>query len=293
MARPTGGAPQRADGREVTDQQRLVNGRFGAHARRWDELYQRADLFSVIHQERHARALRWIDRAPLPPGAPALEVGPGAGLMTTALAERGYRVSAAETAPEMIELARSRARDAGVAERVGLVLADGTRLPFADAEFTLVVALGVLPWLRRADAAVAELTRVLRPGGYLVVNTDNRYRLTLVLDPRHHPVLDPARVAAKSALAVAGIWRQGRPRPRVTAHRIGDVDRMLAAAGLEIVRRATVGFGPFTLLGRPAVPAHLGVPLSARLQQLADRRLPLVRSGGNQYLVLARRPGLD
>ena len=300
MARLTGRAPagrdgQRArqrDGQSASDQQRLVTHRFGAHARHWDELYLRDDLFSVIHRERHDRALRWIERTGLPAGSAVLEVGPGAGVMTVALAERGYDVAAAETAPEMIGLARARAEAAGVGGRVRLLHADGTRLPFGDGEFALVVALGVVPWLHRADLAVAEMARVLRPGGYLAVNADNRYRLTLVLDPRHHPALDPARIAAKSALAAAGIARPGEPRPRVTAHRPADFDRMLQSGGLEIVRRCTFGFGPFTMLGLPAVPAHLGVPLSTRLQRLADRQVPLIRTGGNQYLVLARRSGL-
>src|SRR5438552_1902257 len=81
------------------DQDRLVTERFGAHARRWDELYECDDLFSVIHQDRHARALRWIGQAGLPAGSAALEIGPGAGLMTVALARRGFHVTAVEAAP--------------------------------------------------------------------------------------------------------------------------------------------------------------------------------------------------
>jgi ubiquinone/menaquinone biosynthesis C-methylase UbiE len=277
----------------ASSQSRLVTERFDARAWRWDELYERTDLFSVIHRDRHARALRWSALAGLPAGAPALEIGPGAGLMATALAQRGFRVTAAEMAPEMIKIARARAMQAGVAHNVALVRADGASLPCASGTFSLVVALGVVPWLHRADIAIAELARVLRPGGYLIVTTDNRYRLNLVLDPRHHPALDPARVAAKSALRALGVWRPFAAEPRFTAHRMSDFDKILVRAGFEVVRRCTFGFGPFTLLGLPAVPEHLGVPLSTRLQRLADGAVPVIKSGGNQYLVLARRRGLS
>ena len=75
---------------ETTDQQRLVNERFHDRARRWEEVYQREDLFSVIHQHRQARSLNWIDGLRLPAGSPVLEVGPGAGFMTVELARRGF-----------------------------------------------------------------------------------------------------------------------------------------------------------------------------------------------------------
>ena len=39
------------------DHQRLVNERFDDRAQRWEQVYQREDLFSVIHQHRQARAL--------------------------------------------------------------------------------------------------------------------------------------------------------------------------------------------------------------------------------------------
>lgn len=274
----------------ASDQQGLVTERFHTRARNWNDLYERDDLFSVIHQDRQARALGWVDLVGLPMGARALEVGPGAGLMTVALAQRGLRVAAVETAPEMIQFARRRAAAAGVAHQVSLMRADGCRLPFADGEFSLVVALGVVPWLRRPEAGIAEMVRVLRPDGYLIVNADNRHRLNVLLDPRHHPALDPARVAAKSALRALRIWPAGEPVASVTAHRLRTFNRMLTVAGLDLVERSTFGFGPFTMLGLRAVPERLDVPLNARLQHLADRGTRGLRSRGNQYLVLARRP---
>ena len=87
--------------------------------------------------------------------------------------------------------------------------------------------------------------------------------------------------------ALAWVHRYGAP---ATFHRRGELDRILAAAGLEPVAGATFGFGPFTLLGRRLLPDPVGVRVDASLQSLADRGVPGVRSAGAQYLVVARKP---
>jgi ubiquinone/menaquinone biosynthesis C-methylase UbiE len=285
---------------EAGNQQRLVNERFDSHARNWDELYEKDDLFSVIIRHRHERALGWIDDLELPAGSRVLEIGPGAGLMTAALAGRGFRVAGADCAPRMIEIARRRAGQAVTTQAscavqgettagAGLMLADAHRLPFAAETFSLVVALGVVPWLNSAQVAADEMARVLRPGGYLLLNASNRRRLSLLLDPWHCPALDRPRAGAKRALAAAGI-RRPAPRPAITAHRLGEFDQILIRARLQPHRACTVGFGPFTLLRFPLLPDRLGVQVNARIQQLTDRGTPGLRRAGNHYLVLARRP---
>lgn len=52
---------------------------------------------------------------------------------------------------------------------------------------------------------------------------------------------------------------------------------------------ATIGFGPFTFWRRPVLSEPEGMRLHRSLQGAADRRVPLVRSTGAQYLVLAHK----
>jgi SAM-dependent methyltransferase len=273
---------------KAADHQLAAGERVRKLARPWEEVFPGDDLFGVIHQDRQARALHWIDGLGLPPGSRALEIGPGAGFMSVALAKRGLRVHAADTTPRLLDIARDRTAAAGVAPRVRLMLADAHRLPFADHRFGLVVALGVVPWLRSAPLAIAEMARVLRPGGYLIVNADNSGRLALLLDPRHNPALAPARLAARSLLHSAGPPR-ATGQAAVTARR-AEFDAILRRAGLELLNRSTFGFGPFTMFGLPVTPGRVGIRLSARLQRLADQGIPGFRSAGAQYLVLARAP---
>ena len=269
-------------------QQRPASERVRERARRWEEIYPHEGLVGVIQQDRQARALHWVDGLGLPPGSRVLEIGPGAGFMTVALAKREFMVHAADTTPRLLDVARDRAAAAGVAPRVRLMLADAHCLPFADRGFSLVVALGVVPWLRSAPIAITEMARVLRPGGYLIVNADNSGRLALLLDPRHNPALAPARLAARSLLHSAGPPRTAG-QPAVTARR-AEFDALLKRAGLELLSRSTFGFGPFMMFGLPVTPGRVGIRLSSRLQRLADQGVPGFRSAGAQYLVLARAP---
>ena len=98
----------------------------------------------------------------------ALDAGMGPGRLAFELASRGWKVSGVDVSDEMVALARQRLPEA--ADR--LVRAELDALPFADATFDAAVATGVLEYAG-ARPSLAELVRVLRPGGRLVVTYPN------------------------------------------------------------------------------------------------------------------------
>jgi ubiquinone/menaquinone biosynthesis C-methylase UbiE len=266
----------------VRIEQERVDRYFRREASFWDELYEADDVYAVIHRERRERALRWVDSLGLPAGARVLEVGCGAGGMAIALAERGFDVDATDAVDAMVELACQNVERSGVQLRVSR--ADAQSLPFEAASFQLAVALGVIPWLPDPPTALHELDRVVAPGGRLVISADNRGRLTYLLDPARNPHLAPLQEWIRR--------RRGRASsadPGSVLHRPAELDRLLGEAGFEVEKRQTLGFGPFTLLGRNAIPAGAGVALHERLQRRADRSFAPLRNRGTQCVVLARR----
>lgn len=97
-----------------------------------------------------------------------LELGCGAGQLTTRLAKIGYQVTALELSPELLEATRMRAAMDGVSGRVETWQGDLTQFDCGDRRFDMVVAKLVLHHLD-LEAALRMITRSLKPGGVLVV----------------------------------------------------------------------------------------------------------------------------
>lgn len=99
-------------------------------------------------------------------GTRVLDVGTGPGFVGRAAAERGAVVRAADQSAAMVRIARAAAVDA--------VSAGVDSLPFADGTFDAVVAGYLLNHLPHPEAAIAELARVLAPGGRLAMTVWDR-----------------------------------------------------------------------------------------------------------------------
>lgn len=269
--------------------QSAVTAHFGAQSSLWETIYEARDVVAVIHQHRLALALSWTDQLNLPGETRVLELGCGAGLASVALAERGFAVRATDVAELMLDRARERIAHSDVSDRIQLGYADAHDLQFLDQSFDLVTALGVLPWLHSPKRATSEMARVLRPGGYLIATIGNRRRLPWLVDPLYSPILAPVRRAAKAVLRWIGRpWRS--PNEVQTNPLDGREFRtLLDSAGLEPIRAATFGFGPFTVLGREVLPDRLSLSLNRGLQRLADRHVPVIRAVGAQHIVLSRK----
>lgn len=274
-----------AIGSEAAEAQERVTSHFDSAASYWRDVYESASLDGLIYRQRAALVIDWIDALGLGEGTHVVELGCGAGGLTVELARRGYTVDALDASAAMVELTAGRAERDGVARNVTASVADVQSLPHAAGTFDLAIAVGVIPWVPDAARAVGEMARVLAPGGHLILTADSRARLNGFVDPRLSPFLYRLRQVRWA------LTRRGRPRStEYRRHWPSRIDRLLLASGLEVAQRATVGFGPFSMLGRPLLGEDAGVKLHRRLQTLSDRRVPLVRSTGWHYVVCARKP---
>ncbi|MGH9110292.1 MAG: class I SAM-dependent methyltransferase [Acidimicrobiales bacterium] len=97
-----------------------------------------------------------------------LDVATGPGGVALELARRsGARVVGADLTASMLDRARSVVGSAGLAGRVSLVRARGEALPFPDAAFDALTFTYLLRYVGDPAAVVAELVRVVRPGGWM------------------------------------------------------------------------------------------------------------------------------
>ncbi len=102
-------------------------------------------------------------------GQAALDVGTGTGHFARFLAERGARVVGADISRAMLRVAATKP---GMPP---LVQADAAALPFADASFDLVLSVTTLEFVPDAARAAAEMARVCRRGGRLVLGLLNAW----------------------------------------------------------------------------------------------------------------------
>jgi SAM-dependent methyltransferase len=100
-----------------------------------------------------------------------LDVGCGTGVGPAYIARtHDCHVVGVDLSPRMIEWARRRAREESVEDRVELRTADVLELPFESDTFDVVVSESVLAFVDDKPAAIRELVRVTRPGGYVGLN---------------------------------------------------------------------------------------------------------------------------
>jgi protein-L-isoaspartate O-methyltransferase len=104
-------------------------------------------------------------------GETVLEVGPGTGYYTLAVAEvlaPAGILHIVDLQPQMLDHTTRRAREAGI-DNVVAREGDARRLPYDDTTFDAAYLVAVLGEIPDQDAALRELSRVLRPGGRIVV----------------------------------------------------------------------------------------------------------------------------
>ena len=173
-----------------------------------------------------------------PPGARVLDAGCGTGSQSVRLARRGFTVEGVDFSEHAVEQARANVSDEGLAGEIRLRQADLLALPFADAEFQYALCWGVLLHVPDVDRAVAELARVIGPGGKLAVSETNMRSIqTLALRTVRRIM---RRSGQDIRVAPAGIekWRQTASGELVT--RQSDVRwliRRFAAEGLTLRSR--------------------------------------------------------
>jgi len=160
-------------------------------------------------------------------GLDVLDVGCGDGALSAVLSRRGGRVTGLDPDPRMLDAARTRAE----AESVDLHLVPGRAeaLPFADETFDRVVAVTVLCFIPQADQAMAEMARVLKPGGRLAIGELGRWSLW-------------AAIRRVRGWLGAHTWKMARFR---TA---GELQRHVESHGLTVGKtRGSVFYPPLVL----------------------------------------------
>jgi SAM-dependent methyltransferase len=180
------GGASKGGGSDGADRQRIrrVSDAYDRQAESWRGRDPR-DSWDYILSKMQTDYL--LLRHGLEPGDRVLNIGCSFPIDELAYARRASSWVAIDPNPNVVEFAR-RVTDAELspelAARLRYEIGDVTELAFADAEFDLVVAFSTLDHLPSETArrrGLAEMARVLRPGGRMIVTAPNRWNLPYTL----------------------------------------------------------------------------------------------------------------
>jgi SAM-dependent methyltransferase len=226
-------------------------------------------LFLATEEENRRAVLRML---PAGRGGSVLDVGTHTGEFAARVAERlgATRVAGIEMIEEHAAVARTRGFEVVCAN-----VDDG--LPFGDAEFETVHANQVIEHVRRSDAFLREVRRVLKPGGLALISTNNLSSWHNVgsLALGHQPM--PAHVSDElivgNPLDPRRGWKHEDGRAHLRLFTGRALIELCAVHGLEKVALRTAGYYPLPpRIGR--VAARMDSLHGAFLVALLRRPLP-------------------
>lgn len=171
---------------------------------RWAPVYDKT--FGLLTARGRRRAVRHINAR----GGAVLELGVGTGLSLADYAP-SLAVTGIDFSPEMLEKAREKVREKALGQVKSLRRMDARHLDFADESFDTVAAMHVLSVVPDPEKVMAEVARVLKPGGEAVIlnhfarETGVLARLERMSAPLHdalgwHSDFPRARVLGQPAL---------------------------------------------------------------------------------------------
>jgi SAM-dependent methyltransferase len=219
---------------------------------------KQASIFGGEHSpfaRRPHSPLAWLE--PLEPDMIVLDVACGAGHVAEQLAPHVRQVVGVDLTPALLELGAERLREAGITN-VLLQETNAAELPFLDASFDLVVCRGAMHHFLHPEQPIAEMARVCRPEGRVVVSdmvatsAKARERFDQVhrnLDPSHARTLLEAELAdlLRSTVGPIAYGETTDPFKIPVEHILteaADRDAVTSALRAELAGGDTTGFDP-------------------------------------------------
>ncbi|HSE92823.1 MAG TPA: methyltransferase domain-containing protein [Methylomirabilota bacterium] len=229
-----------------------------------------------------------------PPGR-VLDAGCGTGFQAALLESMGYVTHGLDLSSRLLAAAARRLRAPALAR------GNVESLPYRDEAFDAVTCCGsTLSFVERPATAVAEIARVLRPGGRLFLDCEHKWSVDALWTLASALAGDPLGYGLTAVEAWRALARRGGcvvPYPGYGALRLftlAELRAMLRHAGLEPVRtwgiHATTPLIPSTVLHRRRLPGPVAT-LFRGLCALDDavRRLPGSARVASSVVLLARR----
>ena len=216
-------------------------------------------------------------------GLNILECGCGLGGVLRDLQTEGHRVFGLDINPESLCVARN---DCPQAQ---LVCGDLESLPFAAASIDIILCVGVLSYLQDDRNALGELTRLLRPGGLLVLANPNLFMFDKLFDP-FYLLVWPFKKLRRL------FQKQGKPVEEfkscmIRRYRYDQLDPLYQALGLKKTKQIGISYGPLRLWRKELLSVTLSIRVSNALVDLSTlHRCGFLTRLANHWVIALEKP---
>ncbi len=277
---------------------------FSDHVDDWKVIYKKDQdaidrCYSSDIMNRKTAVLRSLDAFARGRSLQVLDAGCGPGIFMEEVLERGHSVVAMDLSEDMVREAGIVAKKYG-AGRATCFRGDVGHIPCTDNSFDVVLCIGVLSYLREDRSGVAELSRVARPGGLVILALPNLMRLNAWFDPYYYLRRGPQYVCRKlCAPSKHDPWQAhaGKSGPRalddiLRKYRRNELSGLLQEYNLIETGCMGVGYGPLTFWRRPVFSTERSLRISRRIEEMASRRgLSLICDFANHWVLCLKKGG--
>jgi SAM-dependent methyltransferase len=194
-------------------------------------------------------------------GATVVDGGCGPGVHSVRVARQGHKVLAIDISQTMLDEAKARVAKAGFASQVSFQQEALTQLSFPDASFKYVFSWGVIIHIREAEKALAELCRIVEPGGKLALYVTNNASLDNRIEAVARFVARKPQTGRQDLKLGTGVlYEMHGEKLWVWGFDIGELVRLAGTHGMQLEHRLV---GEFSEIQR-----RVGGPLRRSLLRL-------------------------
>lgn len=184
-------------------------------------------------------ALECLDRLEIRGGC-LLDVGCGPAVYAPDLTSRGCKVWGVDMAPDVVRRANEIMSHSPYADRAHFLIGDIEHLEFPDETFDVVLVMGLFDYLPSDEVALAEIRRVLKPGGVALVSLQNRYSYCTLV----RTLVWPFRPLLRCAFGDRLKGRELCGDHWTKTHTLGRFKRTVSRSAMTTILEDFVNFNP-------------------------------------------------
>ena len=224
-----------------------------------------------------------------------LDIGCGIGNYLEDLYKRGHKINGIDIAENMLQTSKERLKK--YFEFPPLCRTDIENLPFPDNQFDVVFCVGVLEYLKSDVKSLEQISRVLKPGGFLILTLPNFLSIKNFLDPYYFlnkgwrfffkKILKKKTKSQKDFQLKDIALNSDFTNRRYT---LNQIDPIFRNNNLNVVSKLSVAFGPPRFWQKEYITLSRNIKISDFLNRQSNKRLfSFLKYFANRWVICVQK----